>query len=100
MFLAYVDESGDRGPTGSQSYVLACVLLRSSRWASAFDGIIKFRRFLKDKTKVPMRAEVKANYLIRGSGPFRALNLSEKARKFIYRGLLRVQPNLGLRTFA
>src|SRR3989338_530665 len=100
MYLAYVDESGDRGPDGSQSYVLACVLVRSSQWATAFDGLIKFRRFLKDKTSVPMRAEIKANYLIRNGGDLRAVALSEKARRFIYRGLLRLQPSLGLHSSA
>ncbi len=47
-----------------------------------------------------MRAEIKANYLIRNSGELRNLQLSEKARHFIYRGLLQLQPKLGLQTFA
>ena len=103
MYLAYVDESGDRGPTangGSQSYTLACVFVRASQWAHAFDGLIGFRRFLRDKTHLPMRAELKTNFLIRNSGPLRDLHLSKKARKFIYRGLLRLQPTLNLQTFA
>jgi hypothetical protein len=100
VYLAYVDESGDRGASGSKTYVLACVLIRSSQWGKAFDGLIAFRRFLRGRTGIPMRAEIKASFLLHNSGPLRDLGLSEKARKFVYRGLLRVQPNLGLETFA
>jgi hypothetical protein len=100
MHIAYVDESGDRGANGSRTYVLACVLVRSSQWAKCFDGIIAFRRFLKTKTQLPMRAEVKANYLVKNSGDIRPLNLSEKARRFIYRGLIDLQRKQELQTFA
>jgi Protein of unknown function (DUF3800) len=100
MYLAYVDESGDRGIGGSQTYVLGCVLVRSSQWAKSFDDLISFRRFLRDKTNVPVRAEIKANHLLRNGGDLRGLGLSEKARHFIYRGLLRLQPTLGIQTFA
>lgn len=72
----------------------------SSRWAPAFDDLLRFRRFLKVKTGLPMRAELKANYLIHAKGSIKHLGLSEKARKFIYRGLIRLQPKLGVRTFA
>jgi hypothetical protein len=100
VYLASVDESGDRGLSGSETYALACVLVRSSAWGQTFNGLIQFRRFLRERTKLPMRAEIKANYLIRNKGAFRDLALSEKARKFIYRGLIRLQPKLGLQTFA
>lgn len=100
MYLAYVDESGDRGAAGSRTYVLACILVRPSQWSPCFDGIIEFRRFLKTKTGLPVRTEVKANYLINNSGPIRSLNLSEKARKFIYRGLIDLQHKQSLQTFA
>lgn len=100
MYLAYVDESGDRGAAGSTCYVLGCVLVRASQWAATLDGLIRFRRFVKEKTGLPLRAELKANYLLRGGGPLRELALSEKARKFIYRGMIRVQPALNIQTFA
>src|SRR6478735_5115211 len=100
MYLAYVDESGDTGANGSHTYTLGCVLVTSSQWPAAFDGILAFRRFLKQTVGLPMRAEVKANHLLKNGGDFRALALSEHARYFIYRGLLRVQPKLGLSTFA
>lgn len=100
MYFAYVDESGDRGTAGSRSYVLACVLVRASQWANCFDGLIAFRRFLRAKTKLPMRAEVKANYLVKNSGDIRPLNLSENGRRFIYRGFMDLQRKQGLQTFA
>lgn len=100
MYLAYVDESGDRGANGSRTYTLGCVIIRSDLWKAAFDGIIGFRRFLKDQVKLPVRAEVKANYLLRNAGPLEPLQYSEHTRRFIYRGLLRVQEKLGVRAFA
>jgi hypothetical protein len=100
MHLAYVDESGDRGVGGSRTYTLGCVLVRASQWADAFDGVIGFRRFLKSTLGVPVRAELKANHLLRNAGALQPLALSEHARYFIYRGLLRLQQQLQLSTFA
>jgi hypothetical protein len=100
MYLAYVDESGDRGPAGSRTYTLGCVLVASAQWNAAFDGVINFRRFLKKTFALPVRAEIKANHLIRNSGDFRPIGLSEHARRFIYKGLLQLQPKLGLSSFA
>ena len=103
MYLAYVDESGSKGPIvsgGSRTFVLGCVLVRASQWASAFDGVIGYRRFLKRQFGLPIRAEIKANYLLQNGGPFRALALSESARMAIVRGLLRLQSKLELHAFA
>lgn len=100
MHLAYVDESGDRGVHGSRTYTLGCVLVRSSQWKKSFDALIEFRRFLKNKVGIPVRTEIKANYLLHNSGPFRALALSEKARRFAYNGLMQIQPKIGVSTFA
>ena len=100
MQIAYVDESGDRGVGGSRTYTLGCVLVRSAQWKDAFDGVIAFRRFLKTTFGVPVRAEIKANYLLRNGGDLAELPLSEHARRFIYTGLLRLQNSLQLSTFA
>jgi Protein of unknown function (DUF3800) len=100
MYFGYVDESGDAGAAGSRTYALACVLVASRSWPDVFDGLIGFRRFLRVRFRLPVRAEVKANYLIRNGGPFRALQLSEAARHAIYRGFMRLHPKLGLETFA
>lgn len=102
MYVAYIDESGDSGlgAGSSRTYILSCVFVRSSHWLEAFDGLIGFRRFLKKELGVPMHAEIKANSLLKNTGDFKDLELSEHARHFIYKGLLRLQPKLGLSAFA
>src|SRR5579862_9285358 len=100
VFMAYVDESGNIGVNGSKTYSLACVFLEDTAWAGTFDDLIEFRRFLKRRFGVPVRAEVKANFLLSNHGIFRSLGLSESARFAIYRGCMRIQPKLGLSTFA
>jgi hypothetical protein len=69
-------------------------------WPNRFDRIIDFRRHLRALFGLPVRAEVKANYLLRNGGPFRGLGLSERARFSIYRQAMRLHPKLGLDTFA
>lgn len=103
MRLAYVDESGDTGAVangGSRTFTLGCVLVRASQWPAVFDQLIAFRRFIKVRFGVPVRAEIKANYLLRNGGPFRDLGLGEQARAAIYRLHLRLQPKLGIHTMA
>jgi hypothetical protein len=103
MFLAYVDDSGNSGPPpgGSLTYSLGCVLVEGKRWPQVFDELIDFRRYLRSAHGIPVRAELKANYLIRNGGPhLRANPLSEHARFRIYRGFMRLQKKLDLNVFA
>jgi hypothetical protein len=100
MHLAYVDESGSVGANSSLTFTLGCVMVDAARWADVFDDVIGYRRYLRDTFGVPVRAEIKANYLIRNGGPFRQLKLSETARYRIYRGLMRLQAKLQLLSFA
>jgi hypothetical protein len=102
VYVAYIDESGDDGEQGSQTYSLGCVMVDGAAWAEAFDRLISFRRFVRQRFGLRVRDEIKANYLIRNGGPFRELGtqLSEEARFKLYRGCLRIQPKLGLTTFA
>jgi hypothetical protein len=95
MHFAYVDESV--GPT---TFTLGCVMVEAARWPDVFDDLIDYRRFLRDRFRVPVRAEIKANHLLHNHGTFRALKLSEPARFAIYRGLMRLQAKLELKTFA
>lgn len=62
--------------------------------------MIEFRRHLRQLFGVPVRAEIKANYLLRNGGPFRPLGLSESARFGIYRQSMRLHAKIGLKTFA
>src|SRR5689334_16682515 len=100
MFLAYVDESGNIGSPGSRTYTLGCVFMPAGQWPDVFDQMIDYRRFLFRQYGIPVRAEIKANYLIYNKGTFRRLRLSEAARHSVYRGLMRLQPKLDLQTFA
>lgn len=102
VLMAYVDESGDTGVVAgsSHTYTLGCVLIDVDLWPEAFDQLLDFRRRLRDSFGLPMRAEVKANYLLRNSGTFRGLNLSPSQRQLIYRAHLRVLTDLPARAFA
>lgn len=102
-YLAYIDESGSDGPIskgGSLTFTLGCVLVDADRWPEVFDGVISYRRYLKSQFRIPIRAELKANHLIRNGGALRDLKLSERARFSVYRGLLRLQDKLNLKSFA
>jgi hypothetical protein len=100
VYFAYIDESGDSGSGGSRTYALGCVLVDADVWPDRFDRVIDFRRHLFQLFGLPVRAEIKANYLLRNGGPFRQLGLGESARFAIYRQCMRLHPKLGFKTFA
>lgn len=100
MYFAYVDESGNSGWNGSRTFTLGCLLVEAERWPDIFDDVLDFRRSLRDKFRLPVRAEIKANFLIRNGGPLRPLALSESARFSIYRSHMRLVPKLGCHAFA
>ncbi|BBZ09683.1 hypothetical protein MDOR_38520 [Mycolicibacterium doricum] len=88
MLIAYIDESGntgDPGNGGSMTFTLGCVLVDADAWPETFDGLLQFRRRIRDKFGVHMRAEVKANYLLRNGGALRRYRLGHRARHTIYR---------------
>lgn len=103
-YIAYIDETGDTGDprqSGSSGcYALGCVLVDLDRWSSASDRLVSFRRQVRTTFGVPMRAEIKANYLIRGNGPLRALNLAPSQRGYIYRTHLQLLSQLPAEAFA
>lgn len=100
MHLAYIDESGDPGPEGSLTYVLACILVRDSAWLETLDSLISFRRFLKSCFGLPVRAELKANDLVQRRGPFRSLPVGLDGRRDIYRQAMRLHQKLDTKVFA
>jgi hypothetical protein len=103
MYFAYIDESGNVGDPkggGSRTYTLAAILLEATRWPNTFDRVLGFRRFLRTRFGVPVRSEIKATYLIHNRGPFRGLGLGDAARADIYRQAMRLQPKIGLLTYA
>lgn len=101
--MAYIDETGDPGdPTlkgSSGCFGLGCVLVDTDHWADSFDRLVRFRRTVRDHHGIPMRAELKANFLIRGSGPLKDLNLPPERRGRIYRSHLNLIHQLKGRAF-
>ena len=102
MLIAYVDESGDAGRNGgTRTYSLGCVMVRHDCWLPTFDRLINYRRHLRARHGLPVRAELKANFLLQNNGPYLSKNpLSEEARFSIYRQTMRLHPKIGLETFA
>lgn len=98
MLLAYVDESGDKGAKGSDTYSLGCLMLSADDWPSSFDAMLNFRRFLKTRYGIRARAEIKANYLMRGKKDLTGLGDSQ--REAIYRSHMRMVPKISGSAFA
>jgi len=99
MWLAYIDESGDSGWQGTNTFALGCILIEASSWPGVFDDVLDFRRFLNVRFRVPVRGEIKVNHLLQNKGVFRKLKLSEQARFAIYRSCMRLQPKIGSKVF-
>lgn len=98
MHLFYLDESGDTGLIGSGSptsaYVLSALIVNDKDWLATLDQVVSFRRFLKQQFGLRLRDELKASFLIHGTGPFSALRTSERARMNIFRMALKLQAKL------
>lgn len=105
MYLAYMDDSGDPGVdpgSPTPTYTIACVFVRDQHWVSLFEDLLGFRRYLRANFGLRMRQEVKANELVKGSGPWATLGLGDRIRKDgIYRASMRLQAKVGtVKTFA
>lgn len=103
MYVCYLDESGDPGPTsGSPTprYTVAAVLIEGRAWRDALDDSIRFRGYLLREFGIPARAEIKATDLVRGRGAVKRAGVGRDARLRIYRGFMRLQARSPIRTFA
>jgi|ERR1039458_9825571 hypothetical protein len=100
MHLAYVDDSGNSGYGASKTFTLGCVMVDAARWPDVFDDVIDYRRFLKNRFGLPVRAEIKANHLVTNGGAFRKLGTNAAVRFAIYRGHLRLCQKLELKVFS
>lgn len=99
MHFAYVDESGNVSGA-SMTFTLGCVLVEGNAWPETFDKLLAYRRWLRQRFGVPVRAELRASNILRNTGDFEALALPEKMRHDIYRQTMRLHHKLGLSTFA
>jgi hypothetical protein len=103
MYLCYMDESGDAGVSGSPTltYTVGAILVHETHWVGLFNDLIGFRRYLRSAFGLRMRAEIKANQLVHGSGPWADLTVGDNTRKRIYRAFMRFQGKSGgLLTYA
>ncbi len=103
MHIVYVDESGDTGPRprgASPIYALGSIAVPGARWNAVLDEFVAFRRHLEVRFGVPMRTEIKAAWLLHGSGELRSLSLSPGTRRAIYELHLKLLAWTGLGAFA
>lgn len=104
MLMAYIDETGDPGDPAkkgsSNCYGLGCVLISSGDWSAGFDSLAHFRRELRDDFGIPIRQELKANYLIRNNGGLRPLGLAPAQRRLVYQYHLNQLASMKARAFA
>jgi hypothetical protein len=104
MYLAYLDDSGDPGVhagSPTPTYTTSCVFVRDAHWVALFEDLIRFSRYLRQDFGLRMRQEVKANELVKGSGPWASLPYGDKVRKRIFRSFMRLQGKVGtVQTFA
>ena len=104
MYLCYMDESGDPGVgpgSPTPTYTVACVFVHDSHWVGLFEDTLRFRRYLRVNFGLRMRQEVKANELVKGSGPWASLPYGDRVRKRVYRSYMRFQGTAGtVKTFA
>jgi Protein of unknown function (DUF3800) len=97
-----MDESGDPGRSSAvPTYTVGVVCVADKRWVALFEQLIEFRRELRRSFGLYMRPEVKGSELAKGAGPWDALHLSDRQRKYIYARVMRLQANSrALKTYA
>jgi hypothetical protein len=99
-----MDESGDPGThpgSPTPTYTVSCVFIHDAHWVALFEDMIRFRRYLRTNFGLRMRQEVKANELVKGSGPWAQLPYGDLVRKRVYRSFMRLQGAVGtVKTFA
>lgn len=104
MIFAYIDDTGDDGDPAKKGatrcFGLGCLLIEAESWADAHEKTVQFRKTVRDSFGVPVRSELKANYLLRSSGTLKHLDLSPSQRSLIYRYHFRHLDRLGGLAFA
>jgi hypothetical protein len=105
MYLIYIDDSGDTGlmsrGSPTNAFILCALVVEDHAWLTVLDEIKAFRRFLQHQFGIRQRDELKASYLLHGTGPFRDLDFGHDVRMRIYKLALRFQQKVGyLKTWA
>jgi hypothetical protein len=74
------------------------LLLHDSKWLEALDQCLAFRRYLKTAFHIPVRAELKAAWLIHNQQDIKSARLKFDARMKAYKAAMRFQRKCGLFT--
>lgn len=100
VYYAYFDESGDSGYVKSptRTFTLSCLLVNDRNWLDALDQCLSFRRYLKANFHIPVRAELKAAWLIHNQQDIKSARLTFPARMKAYKAAMRFQRKCGLFT--
>jgi hypothetical protein len=97
VYLAYMDESGDPGPSSAvPTYTVGLVFVHARDWVTEFERLLTFRRYLRRVFGLKLRVEVKGSELAKGTGPWVSLALRNRTRKRIYRSFMRLQNRGGV----
>ncbi|SFJ78191.1 DUF3800 domain-containing protein [Thermoflavimicrobium dichotomicum] len=75
MYIAYLDESHDKN-----HYVVSALIIHESQWNQVFDALKEFRKYLKEKYKIPLSRELHARELAAGRGWLRPYGKGSKTR--------------------
>lgn len=83
----YVDESGDVGLNNSPTnhFILTGMVIHESRWSAYLDGLVAFRRRMRDKFGLPVRVEIHSSAML-NRGKFYGISRNDRlaiARHFV-----------------
>lgn len=80
MFLMYVDESGDIGTINSPTnyFILSSIIIHELRWTTILNGLIDFRRYLRDTKGLKLREEIHATHFVNRPGELRRIKRNDR----------------------
>lgn len=99
VYLVYLDESGDDGPTVNSSslFVLSSLYMPYISWKENFNRIREFRKELKNSYGFPIRLEFHTNAFLANKNPYYKFGWSEKERLEILKKFVGLFPTLNLK---
>ena len=83
--ITYFDESGDDGLENysSETFILTATYTHASNWNDNYNLLKKFRGFLKENYKIPIKEEFHTAKFFTDKNPYRKYNLTAKQKKDI-----------------
>lgn len=83
--IAYIDESGDDGMIkySSNIFILTALYMHASNWNENYELLKRFRQYLKDNYKIPIKEEFHTAHFFKDKDPYRKYNLTNDDRRKI-----------------